>query len=55
MDGSLATQQNIRQLALAIVILRAPTNRLEDTSPLMPQVIGILPTLKPGQVVIIGP
>jgi len=55
MDGSLATQQNLGQLSIAIVVLRAPTNRLDDTSPLMPQVLSILPTLKPGQVVVVGP
>jgi predicted nuclease of predicted toxin-antitoxin system len=55
MDGSLATQQNLAQLKWAIVILRAPTNRLEDTSPLMSQVLAVLPTLQPGQVSIVGP
>jgi predicted nuclease of predicted toxin-antitoxin system len=55
MDGSLRNQQNVGKLGLAIVVLRAPTNRLEDTSPLMPQVLALLPTLQPGQVVIVGP
>src|SRR5215831_11161328 len=55
MDGALATQQNLAGLALAIVVLRARTNRLEDTSPLMPQVLVLLPTLQPGNVVTVGP
>src|SRR4051812_24227901 len=54
MDGSLATQQNVAQLPLAIVVLRAPTNRLEDTGPLMSQVLSLLPTLQPGQIVTVG-
>ena len=51
MDGSMASQQNLARLRLAIVALRAPSNRLQDTSPLMPKVLALLPTLKPGRVV----
>ena len=51
MDGSMASQQNRARLRLAIVALRASSNRLEDTSPLMPKVLKLLPTLKPGKVV----
>jgi hypothetical protein len=55
MDASLASQQNLGELPLSVIVLRARTNRLEDTSPLMPQVLAILPTLKPGNVVTVGP
>jgi hypothetical protein len=48
MDGSLSSQQNLANLGLAIVVLRAPTNRLQDTSALMPQVLALLPKLQPG-------
>jgi len=51
MDGSMASQQNLAKIKLAIVALRAPSNRLADTRPLMPKVIALLPTLKPGKVV----
>ena len=51
MDGSMASQQNLAQVRLALVALRAPSNRLQDTSPLMPKVLALLPTLKPGRVV----
>jgi len=51
MDGSMASQQNLSKIKLAIVALRAPSNRLADTSPLMPKVLALLPTLKPGKVV----
>ncbi len=50
MDGSMASQQNLAKIKLAIIALRAPSNRLADTSPLMPKVIALLPTLKPGKV-----
>ena len=51
MDGSMASQQNLSKIKIAIVALRTPSNRLEDTSPLMPKVLALLPTLKPGKVV----
>jgi hypothetical protein len=51
MDGSLATQHNQGKVGIAIVMLKAVTNRLQDTSVLMPKVLALLPTLKPGDVV----
>jgi len=51
MDGSMTSQQNLSKLKIAIVALRAPSNRLADTSPLMPKVLALLQTLKPGKVV----
>lgn len=51
MDGSMASQQNLSKLKISIVALRAPSNRLADTSPLMPKVLSQLPKLKPGKVV----
>ena len=54
MDGSLPSQQNLANLRFAIIALRAPSNRLADISPLMPQVLALLPTLTPGQIVVVG-
>ncbi len=51
MDGSMASQQNLAQLRLVIVALSASSNRLEDPSPLMPKVLAVLRSLKPGRVV----
>jgi len=51
MDSSLANQQNLAQLQLAVIVLRAISNRLQDTSPLMPQVLASLSTLQPGDLV----
>jgi predicted nuclease of predicted toxin-antitoxin system len=53
MDGSLTSQQNLAGLRRAIVGLRAASNRLADTSPLMSQVLALLPTLRLGHVVIV--
>jgi hypothetical protein len=51
MDGSMASQQNLSKLKLAIIALHARSNRLADTCPLMAKVLTMLPTLKPGKVV----
>ena len=54
MDGSMTSQQNLSTIKLAVIALRAVSNRLEDTSPLMPEVLALLPTLQPGQVIEVG-
>jgi predicted nuclease of predicted toxin-antitoxin system len=51
MDSSMISQQNLSKIKLAIVALRAPSNRLADTSPLVPKILALLPALKPGKVV----
>ena len=51
MDSSMVSQQNLSKVKIAIVALHARSNRLADTSPLMPKVLALLPTLKPGKVV----
>jgi predicted nuclease of predicted toxin-antitoxin system len=50
MDNPMVSQQNLSKLQIVIVVLRAPSNRLADTSPLMPHVLALLPGLKPGKV-----
>ena len=55
MDKALAIQQNLAHVRLAVVVLRAPSNRLDDTSPLMPQVLALLSTLTAGKVIVVGP
>jgi predicted nuclease of predicted toxin-antitoxin system len=54
MDGSMSSQQNLAKFQIALIALRAHSNRLEDTSPLMPEVLATLPLLKPGKVLIVG-
>jgi len=51
MDNPMVNQQNLSKFQIAIVVLRALSNRLADTSPLMPKVLSQLPKLKPGKVV----
>ena len=50
MDGHLHEQQNLAAHGLALVVLRAPSNRLADTRPIMPKLLAALPQLQPGSV-----
>lgn len=48
MDGNMVHQQNIAGQGIAVVALRARSNRLADTRPLMPSLLTLLSDLKPG-------
>ena len=50
MDSSMVHQQNIERYAIAVVALRAASNRLADTRPLMPPLLALLSQIKPGTV-----
>ena len=51
MDRSLEHQQHLPTVGLAIVLLRAPSNDIDDLRPLMPLVRDVLPTLVASRVV----
>ena len=53
MDGNIAFQQNYAKLPLRIVALRAASNRLADTEPLMPKLLALLPTIQPGTLTVV--
>jgi predicted nuclease of predicted toxin-antitoxin system len=53
-DRKLPTQQNLRAFKIAVVVLRARTNRLVDLRPLVPALLAILPSLEPGTSTIVG-
>jgi len=44
-DAGIEYQQNLGQLALGVIALKARTNRIEDLRPLMPRVLQVLGTL----------
>lgn len=52
-DRSLVHQQVLAKFAIAVLVLRARTNRLEDLAPLIPLALKRLNTLQPGQAAII--
>ena len=54
MDGNMANEQNIARFKIAVIALRARTNRLVDTRPLMPRVLKILSTLQLGTLTVLS-
>lgn len=53
MDNALLHQHDFTQIPLAIVRLRARSNRLADTAPLMAKLLVRLPSLQPGEIVLV--
>jgi hypothetical protein len=53
--ASSSFQQDLAKYGIALVVLKAPTNRLADTRrPLMSKVRALLPTLKPGMLTVVS-
>jgi len=50
MDSNMVREQSIAEHAIAVIALRAGSNRLADTRPLMPALVAALPRVKPGSV-----
>lgn len=55
MDSNMAHQQNIANYPIAVIALRAPSNRLADTRPLMPTLLVLLPKAQSGAVTFVPP
>ena len=53
-DQNLEFQQNLTGLRVAVVVLLAATNRIESLRPLIPNLLKVLQTTKPGQVLRVG-
>jgi hypothetical protein len=53
-DRNLAAQQNPSAYSIAIVVLRARTNRLADLRPLVTELLQALEFARPGSVVSVG-
>ena len=49
-DRNLAFQQNIDTLGIAVIVLRARSNRLDDLRPLVPRLLSLLAAAQPGKV-----
>lgn len=50
-DRNASFQQNIRRFAIAVAILAAGTNHLDDLRPLVPELLRLLPLLRKGEAV----
>lgn len=55
MDDNLPYQQPIRQFDLAVAVLRASSEALEDLIAVVPELERLLPRIRPGQAVRIFP
>ena len=53
-DRNLSFQQNLVSYSIAVIVLRAKTNRLADLKPLMPKLLVAIEAARPGAVVDIG-
>jgi hypothetical protein len=53
-DSNLSYQQNLSNLQVAVVVLRAPSNKIEDLRPLLPALLAALAVLKPGELRVVG-
>ncbi|OFZ90559.1 MAG: hypothetical protein A2V78_13335 [Betaproteobacteria bacterium RBG_16_64_18] len=53
-DRNLSFQQNVPSFAIAVIVLRAKSNRLSDLQPLVPELLESIPTAKPGTVTYVG-
>ena len=53
-DRKLAFQQHLPGFAIAVIVLRAKSNRLQDLRPLVPALLAALVTVQPGTVTVIS-
>lgn len=54
MDSKMVREPNIEDSNLAVIVLKAPSNMLSDTFPLMRKVLAQLTTTKAGTVIVIS-
>lgn len=53
-DRNLSFQQNLPVMAIAVVVLHAPSNRLADLRNLVPKLLATLDSATPGTVVVVS-
>jgi len=54
MDKSKPSQQSLARYSIALLIIRARSNRLGDLLPLIPQILEVLPRATPGRATVIS-
>lgn len=53
-DRNLSFQQNLPAFPIAVIVLRARSNRLDDLRPLVPELLACIPSAKRGAVEYVG-
>jgi hypothetical protein len=54
LDQNIRYQQNLRERGIAVLVLGARSNRIQDLEPLIPAVLEALLTARPGEFTIVG-
>jgi hypothetical protein len=49
-DQNMPFQQNLQRFSLAVIVLIAPSNKIEDLLPLVPSILQTIPNSRPGLV-----
>jgi hypothetical protein len=52
-DRNLAFQQNLPKFEIAVIVLRAASNRYQDLAPFAKAVLDSLQTLRPGSIIVL--
>jgi hypothetical protein len=55
LDKNLPYQQNLQTKRIAVIIIRARSNRIQDLLPVLPDCLAALANMSPGQVLRIPP
>ena len=53
-DRNLPFQQDLSRFSIAVIVLRAPSNRVTDLRRVIPQLLAALPVAKRGEVTWVG-
>lgn len=53
-DRNLSFQQNLVAVSIAVIVLRARTNRLVDLKPLVPQLLAAIGSARRGAALVLG-
>lgn len=54
-DSNLEFQQNLAGLRISVLVLQGRSNKLEDLTPLVPIVLALLESIRPGAILRAGP
>jgi hypothetical protein len=50
-DQNIEFQQNLKELRIGVVVVRARTNRMKELRPLVPEILDALSKLAPGEII----
>ena len=54
MDGNIEHQQNLAGLSFGVVVIEAPSNRMADLLPVIPDLLHAIDAVRPGEVRRVG-